>query len=140
MLLRLLKILITSIICSLAIYLGFFIAIPDNGILLLSFLAFVATTGINVYCFTFDYWEKKYFLDQFLPYVIYIVMGFLTYLFLPLYVFNRIFLPLRFAGCFGYRISESIAITSAAFVVIIIAIRLIGVWRGKAFDKWYDER
>jgi len=91
---RLLRLIITSIICSLPIYLGYFVSIQDKGILLLSFIAFVVATGIDTYYFSFTFWKiRDYYLGLLLPLVIYNVMGFLTCLVSRPIVFNRIFLP-----------------------------------------------
>lgn len=137
---RLLRLMITSIICSLPIYLGYLVTIPDNGILFLSFITFVVITGDEAYRFSFDYWEiKHYYIGQLLPLVIYIVMGFLTcWLFTPV-VFNRIFLPLRFAGCFGMRTIESIAVISVVFIVIVTALRFGGARSGYLFYEMSSE-
>jgi len=131
---RLLRLIITSIICSLPIYLGYFVSIQDKGILLLSFIAFVVATGIDTYYFSFTFWKiRDYYLGLLLPLVIYNVMGFLTCLVSRPIVFNRIFLPLRFAGCFGMRTIESIVVISMVFILIVTVIRFFGAKSGHLF-------
>ncbi len=137
---RLLRLMITSIICSLPIYLGYLVTIPDNGILFLSFFAFVIAIGFNTYIFSFDFCEMKYYyIGLLLPLVIYIVMGFLACLCFPPVVFNRIFLPLRFAGCFGMRTIESIAVISVVFIVMVTALRFWGARSGYLFYEMDSE-
>ena len=131
---RLLRFFITGVICSLPIYLGYLIEITDNGILCLSFIAFVVAISFDAYNFSFDYWEiQDYYLGQLLPLAIYIVMGFPTYLLFRPVVFNRIFLPLRFAGVFGMGTMESIVIVSIAVIVIVTALWFFGARAGRLF-------
>ena len=131
---RLLSLLTASILCSLSIYLAYTGIITDNGILLLSFIAFIITTGVEAYRFSFVFWKKEdYFLGQLLPLVVYIIMGFLTCLLLPPVVFNRIFLPLRFAGCFGMRTNESIIVIGIVLIVIVTVLRFFGARSGYLF-------
>ncbi len=133
---RLLRLIISSVICSLPIYLGYLVTIPDNAILFLSFIAFIIATGTDAYHFSFAFWKiQDYYLGQLLPLVIYIVVGFLTCLIFPPVVFNRIFLPLRFAGCFGMRTIVSIPIVSMAFIVIVTTLRFFGARAGHLFHK-----
>ncbi len=137
---RLSRLLITSIICSLPIYLGYLEVITDNGILFLSFLAFVVAISVDAYCFSFTFWEiQDYCLGQLLPLVIYIAMGLLTCLISRPVVFNRIFLPLRFAGCFGMRTIESIAIVAIAVIVIVTVLRFFGARSGYLFFDEFAE-
>ena len=138
---RLSKLLITSIICSLPIYLGYLEVITDNGILFLSFLAFVVAISVDAYRFSFTFWEiQDYCLGQLLPLVIYIAMGFLTCLIFQPVVFNRIFLPLRFARCFGMRTIESIAIVAIAVIVIVTVLRFLGARSGYLFfDEFVED-
>ncbi len=131
---RLLRFFITGVICSLPIYLGYLIEITDNGILLLSFIAFVVAISFDAYNFSFDFWEiQDYYLGQLLPLVIYIVMGIPTYLLFQPVVFNRIFLPLRFAWVFGMGTMESIVIVSIPVVVIVTVLRFFGARAGRLF-------
>ena len=135
---RLLRLVITSILCSLPIYLGYLVTITNNGILFLSFIAFVIATGIDAYRFSFAAWKiQDYFLCRLLPLVMYIVMGFLTCLVFPPVVFNRIFLPLRFAGCFGMKTIESIPVIGIAFIVIVTVLRFFGARSGYLRYKRY---
>lgn len=136
---RLLRLVITSVICSLPIHLAAAGIMADKVVLFLSFIAFVIATGIDAYRFSFSFYEiQDYFLGQLLPLVIYIVMGSLTCLVFRPVVFNRIFLPLRFAGGFGMRTIESIIIISVLFIVIVTVIRIIGARLGRLFDMWYE--
>ncbi len=133
---RLLRIIITGIICSLPIYLEYLTTIPDNGILFISFIAFIVATGIDAYHFSFDFWKiQDYYLGLLLPLVIYIVMGFLTCLIFPPVVFNRIFLPLRFAGYFGITTIISIPIVSVVFIILVTLLRFFGARSGHLFYK-----
>lgn len=135
---RLLKLVFTSIICSLFIYLGNFLTISDKGILFLSFVTFGVAISIDSYCFSFDFYRIwDYFVGQLLPLVIYIVMGFLTCLAFNPIVFNRIFLPLRFAGCFGMRTIESIAVMGIAFIAIVAVFRFFGARSGYFLHSKY---
>ena len=128
---RFLRILITSMICSLSICLGISGIINDKGVLFLSFITFIIVTGIDGYHFSFVFWKiRDYFLGQLLPLVIYICMGFLTCLIFRPVVFNRMFLPLRFAGCFEIRTHESIAIIGIVFIIIVTVLRFIGARLG----------
>lgn len=136
---RLLRLVGTSVICSLPIYLGTAGIMADKGVLFLSFITFVIATGIDTYLFSFVFYKiRDYFLGQLLPLVIYIVMGFLTCLIFQPVVFNRIFLPLRFAGCFGMRTIESIAVIGIAFIVIVTVLRFLGARSGYFLHGMYD--
>lgn len=137
---RLLRFLIISIICSLPIYLGYLATISDNYILFLSCLTFLIVMSVDSYYFSFAFWETRdYFLGQLLPLVIYIIMGFSACLVFPPVVFNRIFLPLRFAGGFGMRTIESIAIVSTAVIVIVTVLRFIGARSGRLLSNYFIE-
>ncbi len=136
---RLLRFVITSVICSVPIYLGTAGIMEDKGVLFLSFIAFVIATGIDTYRFSFDFYKIwDYFLGQLLPLVIYIVMGFLTCLIFQPVVFNRIFLPLRFAGCFGMITIESISVIGVAFIVIVTAMSFLGARSRYFLHSMYD--
>ncbi len=138
---RLLRFLITSVACSLPIYLANYTVITDNGILLLSFIAFVLLTCIDAYRFSFDYWERvDYYLGILLPLLIYIIISFLFWLVFPPAVFNRIFLPLRFALCFGMKTIESIVIVGIAFIVIVTVLRFFGARAGRLFSNNFAEK
>lgn len=133
---RLFRLMITSALCSVPIYLGYFISISDRGMLALSFLAFVAVIGIDAYYFSFTFWTKQnYYFGQLLPFVIYIVMGFLTCVLCPPVVFNRFFLPLRFAGVFGIRTIVSIGIVSIVVIAIVTALSFFGARSGHLFEE-----
>lgn len=138
---RLLRFLITGIICSLPIYFDSLGVVKDNGILFISFMAYVFIMGYDTYNFSFTFWEKKhYYLGLLLPLGIYIIMGFLTCLFLPPVVFNRIFLPLRFAGGFGLRTIESIPVISMIIIVVLTVLRFFGARAGRLFlDNFLEE-
>ncbi len=136
---RLLRLLGTSLLCSLPIYLGAAGIIADKGVLFLSFIAFVIATGIDAYRFSFAFYKiRDYFFGQLLPLVIYIVMGFLTCLIFKPVVFNRIFLPLRFAGSFGMTTIKSIAVIGIAFIVMVTALRFFGARSGYVLHNMYD--
>jgi len=138
---RLLRLLITSVICSLPIYLGVAEKVTNKGILLLSFIAFVIVTGIDVYHFSFAYYKiRDYYLGQLLPLVIYIVMGFLTCLMFRPFVFNRVFLPLRFAGFFGMRTIESIVVVGIILIVILTALRFFRAKAGRSYRRMRRKR
>lgn len=137
---RLLRFLITSIICSLPIYLGYLGVISDNGILFISFVAFVVIMGIDAYRFSFTFWERKHYsLGLLLPLGIYIVMGFLIWLAFPPIVFNRIFLPLRFTLAFGMRTIVSIVIVSVIVIVTVTVLRFLGAKKGRAYSNKFIE-
>ena len=138
---RLLRLIITSVICSLPIYLKYLVTISDNAILLLSFILFVVAIGIDAYFFSFDFWKiQDYYFGHLLPLVIYIAMGFLTCLSFKPVVFNRIFLPLRFAGCFGMKTIESIVIVSMAVIVIVTVLRFFRARSGHLlYDMYFSE-
>ena len=131
---RFLRYLVTGIICSLPIYLVYLEAVTDNTILFLSLLAFIILIIIDTYQFSFDFWEiNHYFLGLLLPLVIYIVLGFLTCMFFPPVVFNRIFLPLRFAWAFGMRTIESIPVVSGGIIAIVTVMRFFVARAGREF-------
>lgn len=133
LLFRLLRLVITSILCSLPIYLQYVGTIPDNVILFLSFIAFVIATGIDTYRFSSIFWKiQGYYFGQLLPLGIYIILSFLTCLVFPPAVFNRIFLPLRFAGGFGMRTIESIGLISIVVIVIVTILRFFGARTGRS--------
>lgn len=131
---RLSKLLVTSVVCSSPIYLTHLIEITDIGILVLSFVAFAVIIAIDAHHFSFEFWEtENYYSYLLLPLLVYIVMGFLTCLFFQPYIFNRIFLPLRFAGSFGIRTIGSIAIVSVVFILIVTVSRFWGARSGRMF-------
>ena len=124
---------ITSILCSLPIYLEYVVVISDNLILFLSFIAFVIAVGIDAYQFSSIFWKRKaYYVGQLLPLVAYSVVGFLTCLLFPPTVFNRIFLPLRFAGCFGMQTMGSIALVSIIVIMLVTGLRFFGAISGRS--------
>ena len=129
---RLLKLIFTSIICSLPIFLEQLAPIKPIGILLLSFIAFVVIIGHEAYSFSFEFYNiQDYYVGLLLPFVIYSVLGFSTCLLFKPIVFNRIFLPLRFAGSFGIRTNESIVIVSIVMLAIITILRIFGARAGR---------
>lgn len=128
---RLLRLVITSVLCSLPIYLGYMGTINDSGILFISFIAFIIATGVDAYKFSFSFWElRDYWIGQIIPLAIYVIMGFLTCLLFSPVVFNRIFLPLRFADAFGMTTSESIAIMAVTILIIVSVLRFFGARTG----------
>ncbi len=131
---RSLRFFITSIICSLPIFIGQLLSITDNGILFFSFIVFAIEIGIDSYHFSFVFLGiENYCFYQLLPLVIYLITGFFTCLLFPPFIFNRIFLPLRFAGIFGMSTIASIAITSIIFIVIVTVLRFFGARAGRLF-------
>ncbi|MBQ9097326.1 MAG: hypothetical protein IJY55_02895 [Clostridia bacterium] len=135
---RVLRLMITSILCSLPIYLEYVGTIPDNVILFLSFVAFMAATGIDACRFSSAFWKiQDYYLGQLLPLVIYIIMGFLTCLLFQPVVFNRIFLPLRFAGGFGMRTIESIVYVAITIIIIVTILRFFGARLGRSTHNMF---
>lgn len=131
---RVFRLVITSAICSSPIYFAYLVSIPDKAILFLSFIAFIIVTGIDTYYFSFDFWNKKnYYSGVLFPFVIYAGMGVATCLVFPPAVFNRIFLPLRFAGSFGMSTMGSIGIVSIAVLAIVTALRFFGARAGRLF-------
>ena len=125
---------ISSIVCSLPIYLVYMMTIKNSIILLVSFVIFVFVIGFDAYRFSYFFWEKKdYFLGQLLPVFIYMVMGFLTCLIFKPVVFNRIFLPLRFAGCIGITTIKSIGIVSIVLMIFVSILSFLGARSGYAY-------
>ena len=130
---RLLRIIITSAICSLPIYIGYVVEEADNVILFVSFIAFMIAIGIDTYRFSSAFWKiRDFYWGQLLPLVIYVVMGFITCLIFPPAVFNRIFLPLRFAGGFEITTMVSVWIVSAIIIVIVTVLSFFGSKAGRS--------
>ena len=130
---RVLRLIITSVFCSLPIYIGYLVEGADNVILFISFVAFMTATGIDACRFSSAFWKiRDFYLGQLLPLVIYAVMGFITCLLFPPVVFNRIFLPLRFAGGFGIATMVSIWIVSAIIIAIVAVLRFFGAKAGRS--------
>ena len=133
LLFRWLRLMITSVLCSLPIYLEYVVVISDNLILFLSFIAFVVAVGIDAYQFSSIYWKRQaYYVGQFSPLALYSVVGFLTCLIFPPAVFNRIFLPLRFAGCFGMQTMGSIVLVSIIVIMLVTGLRFCGARAGRS--------
>ncbi len=142
--LRLLRLFITSVLCSLPIHLvrvadliliSGKVLFTDRVILALSFIAFIIAIGIDAYRFSFVFFNiRDYFLGQLLPLVTYIAAGFLICLNFPPVVFNRIFLPLRFVYFFGMKTIESIGIVALALLLLITVLRLLGARSGRLFS------
>ncbi len=131
---RTLKLFFFGLVCSLPIYLEYFTSIPVKGILFLSFFAFLIATGIDTYCFSFDYWEKRYFfIGTILPLAIYFMMSIVTYLLFPPVIFNRIFFPLRVALICEISTRNSIAVAFAVLLVVISLIRMLGARLGRMY-------
>ncbi len=131
---RVLRFFLTSIACSLPIYLGYVIKISDYGILYISFLLFILATGIEAYRFSFLFWQiQDFYFGQLIPLGIYAFTGFLGSLVFPPVVFNRIFLPLRFAGCFGLKTTESVWVISLVFAGITAILRFFGARAGHVY-------
>ncbi|MBR2471671.1 MAG: hypothetical protein IKB55_03200 [Clostridia bacterium] len=59
-------------------------------------------------------------------------MGLLTCLIFPPAVFNRIFLPLRVAGCLGMNTIESVIFISIAIIVMVTGLRFVGAISGRS--------
>ena len=130
---RLLRLMITSVLCSLPIYIGYLVEDADNIILFVSFVAFIIAIGIDTCRFSSAFWKiRDFYLGQLLPLVIYAVIGFITCLIFPPVVFNRIFLPLRFAGGFGITTMVSIWIVSAIIIAIVTILRFFGARAGRS--------
>lgn len=128
---RLLVLLITSAVCSLPIQLGN--AATSEGVLALAFFAFVIAIGIDTYRFSFALWKiQDYFIGQLLPLFLYIALGLWTCRTFRPVVFNRIFLPLRFAGCFHLTTMESIVVVGLVFIVIVTGLRFLGAQAGRS--------
>ena len=131
LLFRFLKIVVAGVICSLPIYLRYIMPISDNAILIISFTAFMIVTCYDSYKFSKVFRKRKdYYYGLLLPLLIYIFLGVLTRLFFPPIVFNRIFLPLRFAGLFGLETLQSIFIFSVINIGIVTIARTLGVKKG----------
>ena len=135
---RLIRLMITSIICSLPIYFGYVVTISDNNILLLSFVFFIVLTGIDAYRFSFNFWKiRDCFSGIILPVVVYDFLGFITVLSFKPVIFNRIFLPLRFADCFGMKTGESVLIISICVIVMVTVLSFIGSRMGSRIYNMY---
>lgn len=133
LLFRWLRLMITSVLCSLPIYLEYVVVISDNLILFLSFIAFAIAVGIDAYQFSSIYWKRQaYYVGQLSPLVVYSVVGFVTCLIFPPTVFNRIFLPLRFAGCFGMQTMGSIVLVSIIVIMLVTGLRFCGARAGRS--------
>ena len=137
---RMLRIIITSIVCSLPIFLLELISIRDSGVLFISFLAFVIASGIDAYFFSVCYWKRiDYFYGQLIPLVIYIIVALCVYhLFQPI-VFNLLFLPFRFLESFGFRTIESIFVIALFLIIIITILRFLGVRTAKIHMNMYED-
>lgn len=131
---RLIVLLITSVVCSLPIHLGNAgVIATSEGVLVLAFSVFVIVTGIDAYRFSFTFWKiQDYFTGQLLPLLLYIALGFLTCLTFRPAVFNRIFLPLRFANCIQLTTIESIVVVGLGFIVIVTGLRFLGARAGRS--------
>ncbi len=130
---RVLRLMITSVLCSLPIYIGYLVEDADNVILFVSFVAFIIAIGIDTCRFSSAFWKiRDFYLGQLLPLGIYSFMGFLTCLLFPPVVFNRIFLPLRFAGGFGIKTIGSIGIISIIVIVLVTVVRFFGARAGRS--------
>ena len=130
---RLIRLLVTSVVCSLPIYLGSSGVVTASEVVLgLAFFVFVVVTGMDTYRFSISFWKiQDYLIGQLLPLFLYIGLGFLTCLTARPVVFNRIFLPLRFAGCFRLRTLPSIVVVGLILVVIVTALRFLGARAGR---------
>ena len=136
-----------SVICSCTIHLGVMGIIEDKVVLLSSFMLFAVVIGIDSYRFSFNYWKTRdYFIGQLLPRVIYIGMACLTCMTFKPVVFNRIFLPLRFAGSFELPTIKSIPIVGIVFIVIVTVVRFYGAragylvyWKKKSEKEIYKK-
>ena len=131
---RLIVLLITSVVCSLPIHLGNAgVIATSEGVLVLAFSVFVIVTGIDAYRFSFTFWKiQDYFTGQLLPLLLYIALGFLTCLTFRPAVFNRIFLPLRFANCFQLETIESIVVVGLGLIVVVTGLRFLGARAGRS--------
>ncbi len=130
---RLLRLMITSVLCSLPIYIRYVVEGADNVILFLSFIAFMIATCIDAYRFSSTFWGiKDYYLGQLLPLGIYCTTGLLTCLLFPPVVFNRIYLPLRFLGCIGLSTKKSVVLVSILFIITVTGLRFAGAIAGRS--------
>ena len=130
---RLLKIIFTSILCSLPIYIGYVVNGTDNVILFISFIAFIIAIGIDTYQFSSTFWKMQaYYFGQLLPLILYSVTGILTCFLFPPIVFNRIYLPLRIMGCFGLSTKKSVVLVSIFIILVVTGLRFAGAISGRS--------
>ncbi len=133
---RTLKVLSTSVACSLPVILREVTTISDKSILLISFFAFLAVTVINIYkSAAFHKRTKHFYVKKLLPLCIYFLLGAVAYLIIEPNVFNMIFLPLRFAESFSLKTIESIIVVAILIILATIVSNKMGAKAGKSSHK-----
>jgi hypothetical protein len=131
---RLLSVFVISIVCSVPVSLNGVFNISDNDVLFISFMMFVLIMGIDAYNFSYNFWmNEDYFKGQLLPFVIYVCLAYFTCLTFRPVVFNKLFLPLRFARAFGLSTVESITVISLVLIILITVLRFLGMRSAKTF-------
>lgn len=136
---RIMGIAVSGFISSLPMFAVTFFDLPISatGMLAISFSLFVIFSCFESYRFSFAYWKwYDYFIGQFLPFIIYMLIGAGALHIVSPYIFNRIFLPLRFAQCLGFSSEKYIFVSTFIALVFVTVLRIIGAYQGK---KLYEE-
>lgn len=136
---RWLRLMITGVVCSLPLYLKYMMTLNNNIIIFISLLIFVSVIGFDAYRFSYMFWKKRdYLLGQILPLLTYIITAYLTCMVFKPIVFNRIFLPLKFAECFGMKNVVSIGIVSAVLMIIVTILSFFGARAGYLYYRTFE--
>lgn len=134
--LRLLKLMAISFVCSLFIHFTNAEMFSGQLTLVLSLVLFLLIEIFEAYKFSYKFWKiQDYFLGILLPEVIYAGLALLTCWVGTPVLFNRFFLPLRFANCFGFHTKWSIVIVGSVFIVLIAATYFIAARAGRVHFK-----
>ena len=127
LLFRFLKLFIISIVSSLPFLVLQVVNIQIGIILLISFLIFLALTGYDAYYFRFEYFEKwDYLKGMIIPYLLLFGACLFTFFKGISVLFNTLFLPFRFAECFGLKTLLSVIVVFVFLLVITSVLALLG--------------
>ncbi len=136
-LLRVLKLIITGVLCSSIITLSESIA-SKEGLFYISFLAYLTVFGIDAYRFSYHFWKTRdYYFGQLIPLLIYTGLAILMHYLFEAEVFNTFFLHFRFAEVFTLKTIASIMIVALVLIYTSAHLRHIGSKRAKRFVDWF---
>lgn len=119
---RTIKLLIMSAISSLPFALMQLMKINSRIVLLISFVLFFLLAIWDAYTFPFDFWQEvNSFEGVVLPYLCVFCVAFVCFLNLKSFIFNFIFLPFRFAECFGDEIKTATSVIVVFLFVLAVS-------------------
>lgn len=140
---RTVKLLIISVISSLPFALIQVRAIDVEVLFLISFAVFLLLTVRDAYVFPFDFWEEVGIVrGVLLPYICLFGLSLICFSTCSSFIFNFLFLPLRFAENFELKTVTSMISVFAFVLIVALAVSSFGYRAAKKEfyeNLYYDE-